>query len=466
MDRRFRPVGPAVRLDLRHADANYGREDPQLFIHRGALHVAFVGVLGNRGRVTKTSVLYARLGAGFSVEAVFAPKPPGVDRRQWQKNWQFFDHAGTLYAVYSIAPHKILRLDEDRAEWAHDTMCPFLWPGGELRGGASPVLVGDEYFSFFHDKVPGAGKLFYRVGLYTFDAHPPFRVRRAVPHPVLAADPRTNVGPDANYCDCVFPRGAVRDGSDWVLSCGIHDRWTELHRLPHADLERRLARFSPPPEFDMPDTDDARGIYANVVGLDEYRLGELRLAGAAVLDVGAHVGTFALAAVSRGAAVVHSYEPYPYSFDYLARNARHMPPVRAFNEAVGAGAGRGRFPDRAFAERVGGWTVLPEDGGELPVIGLDEAITRLASVSPSGRVELLKIDAEGAEWLAFSHAKRLDLVDAIVGEWHRYEWDGRKWGPDDLAGLLSPHGFDVTYTPAAGWGGFRATRRVPLEKHP
>jgi predicted GH43/DUF377 family glycosyl hydrolase len=242
-DRDFKPVGGAVRIDVDHPEANYGREDPTLFVFNGRLHISFVGVVGVRGKVRRTTMLYARLSDSlrFGVEAVFAPKAPGVPVARWQKNWSFFESGGELHAVYSIAPHKVLRIDGNRAEWAAETPCPFEWKGGELRGGATPYRVGDEFYSFFHDSIrrPRAKQL-YRVGLYTFDAAPPFAVRRWVPEPVLAADPATNRGPDANYADVLFPRGAVRDGADWVLSCGAHDRRTEFRRLPAAGLESRL----------------------------------------------------------------------------------------------------------------------------------------------------------------------------------------------------------------------------------
>jgi hypothetical protein len=45
-----------------------------------------------------------------------------------------------------------------------------------------------------------------------------------------------------NYCDVVFVGGAVRVGEDWILAAGVHDRWIELHRFSHSDLEKRLVK--------------------------------------------------------------------------------------------------------------------------------------------------------------------------------------------------------------------------------
>lgn len=237
MTAQFQPVGRPWKLDIRHRDANYGREDAQLFLFRGRVHVAFVGVEGHGNKVAKTNVLYARLSDALEVEDVFAPKAPGVPLARWQKNHLWYVHNDSLYAVYSIVPHKVLRIDGGRAEWAYETPTNHRWKGGELHGGTTPVKVGDEFYSFFHDRVQTGHMKSYRLGLYTFDAEPPFAPRRMTPHPVKVADPTTNPG---NYCHCIFSRGAVLDGGNWVVSVGEHDRFSGLYRFSRAYLESKL----------------------------------------------------------------------------------------------------------------------------------------------------------------------------------------------------------------------------------
>lgn len=457
MDREFAPHGPPIRLELFHPrQANYGREDPRLFLFRGRLHVSYIGVEGYNGRVLRTSQLYARIGDDLRVEQVFAPRY--ARRNAWEKNWSFFEHGGQLYAVYSIAPHRIVRVDGERVELAHETPTPLPWKGGEMRGGAAPVLVGDEWWSFFHDRVEENGFRTYRAGLYTFEDRPPFRVQRMIAGPLLVADPRDK--PGDQYAAVIWPGGAVRDGDDWVLACGVHDRWSRLERFAHADLEGRLRRFTPPGGFRWRDSADL-DIYSSVAGADEYGMATLDLQGKAVLDVGGHIGTAAARARECGAALVHSYEPQPESFGLLAHNALEVGGVLALNAAVGPCAGAGRFPPAAEVEHSGGWSVVPGKG-PVRVVSLDEAILRLAHEAPTGRVGLLKLDCEGCEWASLQAAARLDLVDAIAGEWHEYtDGAGRKWTAADLAGLLEPHGFTVEVSPpapGATWGLFRALR--------
>jgi FkbM family methyltransferase len=417
LDGGFRPVGSPVRLALYHPDANYGREDVRLFIHGGRPHVSYIGVVGGR-RIRHTNQLFARLTAdGMSVEDVFSPVdyPQGrakQEPRPWEKNWGFFDHDGDLYAVYTIAPHRVLRVRSNEAELAYSTPTPFTWHGGELRGGAAPVRVEGEYWSFFHDRVTGVdGKLQYRTGLYTFDARPPFRPLRYILEPILVADPATR--PSDQYASVVFAGGAVRVGDDWIVAHGVHDRWSELHRFAHADLESRLIRVAPPPWWSMRDHWADPGIFAAVVGHNEYQLPEQLPPGSVVLDIGAHVGSFAYAAHCRGAETIHCYEPWGESLTLLRANASRMPGVVVHADAVGAAFGRGRFSGLSHADNTGSGNVALDESGDVLIVPLDECIRRAGC-----DVALLKIDAEGAEGPALENATLLHCVRRVVGEWH------------------------------------------------
>jgi predicted GH43/DUF377 family glycosyl hydrolase len=236
LDSEFRPQGEPAKLNLFHPrHANYGREDPRFFRHNGQLHLEYIGVIGKMG---PTNVLYARLNTQWQVEAIFYPEIEG--RNSWEKNHQYFSSGGQLHAVYSVRPHRILRIDGNHAEWIFETDAQLPWkPDTEIRGGVSPVLVDDEWWCFFHAKKGWH----YHMGLYTFENKPPFRVRRIIPEPLLWADESTNRGTKLhgrNYAPVVFPCGALLKGVEWIVSMGIHDRWTELHMFNHTQLARQL----------------------------------------------------------------------------------------------------------------------------------------------------------------------------------------------------------------------------------
>lgn len=227
-------VGPSEVLDLAHPRAGVGAEDPRLFVWRGQLHVAFTAYDGVR-----THQLYASVSDSLRVERLFEPRYPM--RAAWEKNWQFFEGTdGGLYCVYSIDPHIVLLVDGERVEHAGQTECPVRWDGGLLRGGCPPVLVDGEYWHWFHGaKEEGEPNRRYSVGLYTFEAEPPFRVRRAMTTPVAWASER-DFAESGNYCRVAFPGGAVLDRGRWHVAVGVHDRWCEIWSWDHADVRTAL----------------------------------------------------------------------------------------------------------------------------------------------------------------------------------------------------------------------------------
>jgi hypothetical protein len=197
--------------------------------------MAFMGAAHGLRAPTQNQ-LYARLSAdGMAVEEVFAPHYPF--RARWEKNWSFFEFDEDLLAVYSFTPCRILKIEGNFASLAYETPTTAVWQGGEIRGGAPPVRVGEEWWCFTHDRILDR-HLIYRTGLVALDSRPPFAVRRMVPEPILAADCGTK--PAMQYSSVVFAGGAVRYGDDWVIAHGIHDHWCELHWFNHAELESRL----------------------------------------------------------------------------------------------------------------------------------------------------------------------------------------------------------------------------------
>lgn len=239
LDAQLQPVGTMKALNLWHRDASIGAEDPRLFRYRGKLHVAFIGVAADV-RPLHTNQLYAQLGERWNVEEIFHPQY--ADRTAWEKNWACYEHDGDLLAVYSIDPHRIIRIDGNRTELVHETPTPKCWQGGTPRGGGPPVRVGSEYWHFFHARLGNQWSPTYNMGLACFQAEPPFRLTRMTPWPILMADRKTK--PEAQYAPVWFVCGSVRRERDWLLSAGVHDRWVELRVIDHADLEKALVSLS------------------------------------------------------------------------------------------------------------------------------------------------------------------------------------------------------------------------------
>jgi predicted GH43/DUF377 family glycosyl hydrolase len=236
LDQDFQPVGEAVKLRLRRKGATFGREDARWFRLNGKLHLSYTGVAGTYG---PTNVLFARVNEStLAVEDKFHPK--GYLRQPWEKNHAYFDHQGIAHAVYSIFPHKILRVEGNQATVAYETKCQALkdrWTGGRLCGGASPVLHKGLWYHFFHGSTEWNGRRQYNFGLACYLPEPPFEIVRFTPHPLDVADVTQK---HDHGSDVLFPGGAVYLGKEWVIAAGAHDRWSELRYYSAEWVEAQL----------------------------------------------------------------------------------------------------------------------------------------------------------------------------------------------------------------------------------
>jgi predicted GH43/DUF377 family glycosyl hydrolase len=220
-----------------HKDAWRGREDPRLFRFQGRLYVSFNGVWTGADGGLASSMMLALLDDGGRAEQVWAPRYEGAT--QIEKNWQFFEHEQQLYCVYSVEPHVILRMDGVMATQVAGTSVGLSWDYGHLRGGAPPVRVGDEYYHFIHGQlITKDGKVIYAAGVYTFEAKPPFAVKRFAKKPLMLPPPgETSPRPELTV---VFPCGAVRQDDSWFISYGHNDIDCRLAEFDAADVEKLL----------------------------------------------------------------------------------------------------------------------------------------------------------------------------------------------------------------------------------
>jgi len=233
LNKQFAPVSKSYLLKLRHRASRFGREDSRWFRLNGKLHIMFIGVEGGQG---PTNVLFARINEEtFAVEDRFHPKIPG--RQEWEKNHAYYDVDGIAHAVYTIAPHRILKIEGRRAEFVAETPTKVRWTGGRICGGASPVLHNGEWYHFFHGSTTWNGRRLYNMGCYTFENKHPWRITRFSPEPLDVADP--TIPHDAN-CDVLFPGGAVYENGEWIIAHGIHDRWCEIRTYDADWVESQL----------------------------------------------------------------------------------------------------------------------------------------------------------------------------------------------------------------------------------
>jgi|SRR5208282_5786147 FkbM family methyltransferase len=129
--------------------------------------------------------------------------------------------------------------------------------------------------------------------------------------------------------------------------------------------------------------------------------------GMTFVDVGAQIGYFSIIAAAlvgeRG--MVHSFEPDPDNFSRLAANARTYPWVTAHNSAVGDRIGEIAFYRSPIKSESGWGALFNEDGQRERVSAQICTLDSWASAAGIERIDLLKMDVEGAEYRVLEGAQ-------------------------------------------------------------
>lgn len=210
-------------------------------------------------------------------------------------------------------------------------------------------------------------------------------------------------------------------------------------------------------------------IWKSVTQANEYNLADRCFhQDDSILDIGAHIGSFAYACLDRGAGRVTCVESDPDNFQLLRHNLHEA--CKATDRAVlisAAAVGRPRRHvfSAAVGTNTGGTNTLGSDGTPVAAIAVKELL-EIAVAWKKRRVRLVKIDCEGAEWDILANTD-MGSVNALVGEYHEI-LDPKQFpeleleSPRDKAWLekeLRQQGFEViTSTSGNGLGLFWAWR--------
>jgi FkbM family methyltransferase len=170
-----------------------------------------------------------------------------------------------------------------------------------------------------------------------------------------------------------------------------------------------------------------------------------------VVDVGANIGDFAVQAARRcPEGRVIAVEPLSSAGRMIAVQAglNNVANITWVQAAIGAA------PGETTSARVGGLYHRDAHGEAVRVLTLPALVGELALT----RIDLLKLDCEGAEWELLPAAEEvMPRIQQICMEFHRR--DG--WTPEKLAGWLQARGFAVIHTTGA-WNGLLWARRGRL----
>ena len=176
---------------------------------------------------------------------------------------------------------------------------------------------------------------------------------------------------------------------------------------------------------------------------DEYGLSCLPIQPSTILDIGANIGFFALAARSYfPSSTIHCYEPNPRIIPILNQNVC-LNRVKIYPDAVGSINGHVSIQELGDSNQAR-TNYDGEGASKISQSSLELAVGRLG-----GNVDLAKIDCEGAEWEMFTSPMPWKSIRYVRMEYHL-------WGKHDFSEVrnnLENLGFKITHhAPSEAWG--------------
>lgn len=187
---------------------------------------------------------------------------------------------------------------------------------------------------------------------------------------------------------------------------------------------------------------------------DVYRLKEVKALSdetLVVVDIGAHVGAFALEVARRFPhARVTCYEPFPDTASYLNRNiaANQLEDrISVVLEAVGATSERRLLYAVATS---GSNSFQPSEDPSLVSTALEVPVTSFDSVAAAmgGRIDIVKLDCEGSEYDIVLGSKSMSWREVRHVLLEHHPVTGHSWS--ELSARLEELGFDLVWHQAGG----------------
>ncbi len=129
-----------------------------------------------------------------------------------------------------------------------------------------------------------------------------------------------------------------------------------------------------------------------------------------VVDIGANIGLFTLAAARQFPnATIHCYEPNPEIQKHLVKNVEPLG-IRCFGQAVGFESGQVSL---SHDENSLHTRMSRDSRGEIEVTSFSEVVSRIGE-----KIDMLKLDCEGAEWEILTDQKAMSRVSFLTMEYH------------------------------------------------
>lgn len=224
-----------LHSNLRGYARGFHVEDPRLFIYKDDLYLSYTdGYQMAQAKIDPESLQ--------ATESFYLEKPMAG---RTEKNWTFFQENEKLYSVYDINKHSIFEMNGARHSRAFSSEFLHQWKWGELRGGTTPIKIGDRYLSFFHSALDikykeSKGRQYF-MGAYTFSKEAPFSPISVSKEPLISGEVISDIIPRlSNKIFVVFPSGVLRKEKSWIVSFGYNDYQCRYIEIQDSVLDSNL----------------------------------------------------------------------------------------------------------------------------------------------------------------------------------------------------------------------------------
>lgn len=154
-------------------------------------------------------------------------------------------------------------------------------------------------------------------------------------------------------------------------------------------------------------------LFRDVILDDEYKLSLFKNENIInIVDVGANLGMFSIAArISFKNANIHAYEPNPNNIPVLIKHGKEFN-FKIHEEALGFVAGRAELAFTTSHDTSA--RISKKDEGPIILSDLDTVMHRFENK----KIDLLKLDCEGAEFEILKNSNALKHVRFLTMEYH------------------------------------------------
>jgi len=175
-------------------------------------------------------------------------------------------------------------------------------------------------------------------------------------------------------------------------------------------------------------------IFKSIVNHNEYEMTPDLVKDKVILDIGAHIGSFAFLCLSMGAKKVYAFEPDPDNFFALKQNMSKNFDEDRFelhNEAVWRSDDDAEdIPYSGYFDNTGGGNVLfgksnlydRTDSYLVPTVPFDKVLSEIEE-----KIDLLKLDCEFSEFPILLTSKKFNDITHVIGEFHEI---GGEYNPE------------------------------------